>query len=239
MESNGESAKGKRPPGHRLRAHLTSFFLRKTFQFLGFIRFVRTVVIGRENLPKKGPMIIAPNHISMIDIIFVWTAMRRVAVALGAAELFGNRYIGWLGKLLGFVPVIRKNAEGSNAADASVSGMLARELLANVLAWAGTVIMFGEGRCVSPGDYQPFRPGIADLALKSGALVVPVFIDGANRVFPLRRDLGGRKRFNRGETVTMIIGTPIDPADYASPQELLAAVETAVFALGEQLPKAA
>lgn len=228
-----------RPKGHRLRAHITTFFVRKFFQFLGFIRFVHTVVIGRENLPKKGPMIIAPNHTSMIDIIFVWTAMRRVAIALGAAELFGNKYVGWLGKLLGFIPVLRKDATSSNAKEAAESGAKARKLLANVLAWSGTVIMFGEGRCVSPGDYQPFRPGIADLAFQSGALVVPVYIDGANRVLPLRRDLKGKKWFFRGETVTMIIGKPLNPKNFRNAQELLTAVESAVFALQHQLPMAA
>lgn len=228
-----------RPRGHRLRAHITTFFIRKLFQFLGMIRFVDTTVIGRENLPKKGPMIIAPNHISMIDIIFVWTAMRRVAIALGAAELFGNPYIGWLGKLLGFVPVARKNTQEFTPEEAARSGAKARMLLADVLAWAGTVIMFGEGRCVSPGDYQPFRPGIADLSFQSGAPIVPVYIDGANRVLPLKRDLNGRKRFNLREKVTMIIGTPIDPKHFDSAESLLVEVEARVFALAAQLPRAA
>lgn len=238
MLENG-SVKQDRPRGFRKRAHVTTYFLRRFFRFLGFIKFVDTTIIGRENIPRQGPVIIGPNHISMIDIIFVWTALRRVVIALGAAELFGNRYIGWLGRLLGFIPVMRKLKDGSNAEEAAKSGADAKEQLANVLLRFGTIIVFSEGRCVSPGDFQKFFPGAAVLAFRTGAKIVPVYIDGANRVLPLGRDRQGKKRFDLSQKVVVIFGKPIDPADYDSPEALTAAHEAAVFALRDQLPKAA
>jgi 1-acyl-sn-glycerol-3-phosphate acyltransferase len=235
-----EHIKGERPRGFRKRSHFATFFLRKFFQFLGMIKFVDTTIIGRENIPKKGPAIIGPNHISMIDIIFVWTALRRVVIALGAAELFDNKYIGWLGKLLGFAPVIRKLKDGSNAEEASRSGAKAKEILANVLAWMGIVIMFSEGRCVSPGDSQEFFPGAAVLAFRTGALIVPVYIDGANRVLPLGRDREkGKRRFDLRQKVVLVFGKPLDPKDFNSPEELTAAHQAAVFKLRDRLPLAA
>lgn len=229
----------RKPRGHKLRAHITTFHVRKLFQTLGAIKFVDVTIIGRQNVPKKRRAIIGPNHTSMIDIIFVWTALRGVVVALGAAELFKKWSIGWLGWLLGFIPVVRKLKDGSNAEEAAKSGTRAKELLANVLEHDGSVIMFSEGRCVSPGDFQAFFPGAAILAFQTNSLIVPCYIDGANNVLPLGRDRKGKKWFDRRAKVTLIFGKPLDPKDFASPEDLTVAHQNAVFALAEQLPRAA
>lgn len=229
----------RRPLGHRKRAHFTTFHVRKLFQTIGALRIVNVTIIGRENVPRKEGVIIGPNHVSMLDILFVWTALSGTVVALGAAEMFKLWYAGWLGKLLGFIPVVRKKKDGSNAEEAAQSGAKAKELMAEVLENNGALTIFSEGRCVSPGEEQEFFPGAAALAFKTGAKIVPCYLHGPNKVMPLSRDRKDKKIFHLKEKVFVVFGKPLDPKDYAGPDELTAAHRAAVFALAAQVPTAA
>lgn len=231
-----QQIKGPRPHGHRKRAHFTTFHMRKLFQTIGTLKIVDVTIIGREHVPRKERAIIGPNHVSMLDILFVWTALRGTVVALGAAEMFKLWFAGWLGKLLGFIPVVRKLKDGSNADEAAQSGANAKELMAEVLENDGALILFSEGRCVSPGDEQDFFPGAAVLAFKTDAKIVPCYLHGPNKVMPLSRDRKGKKILYLKEKVFVIFGPALDPKNYENPEDLTKAHRTAVFSLASQVP---
>lgn len=217
-----ESSKGPRPKGLGKRARITTFFLRKFFQFLGWIKFVDVTVTNRQIVPRKGAAIIAANHTSMLDIVFVWTALRRPGIAIGAAEQMNRPILRNIAGLLGQIPVVRKDPE---------SGAKAREAVKNALAWLAAFIIFPQGKIVRPGEYAPFYPGVADFALESETLVYPVYIDGADKVMPHKLDRVGRKLIYRDQKVTVTFGDPIDPTDFEGAAELLIAIEKAVFEL--------
>lgn len=212
----------RRPRGLGKRARITTWILRRLLHFLGWIKFVNVTVINNSVVPKKGAIILAANHTSMLDILFIGAAVRRPIVALGAKEQIDRPVVRHFARLLGQIPVIRKDKE---------SGARARTAVLHALEWAAAFVIFPQGKIARPGEYVPLRPGVADFAMESGALVYPVYIDGANRVMPLKADRPGKKRLYRDQKVTVIFGEPISPSDYASREELLLAVERAIFAL--------
>lgn len=211
-----------RPRGLGARAWLTTQVLRRILRVLAFVKFVHVTVENRSRVPERGAVLIASNHISLLDGLFLWGALRRRAVALGMAELWTMPVVGWLVRMLGHVPVRRRDPE---------SGRTAMDSAAAVLRHGGVLIIYPEGRCVSPGEAEPYKPGVAKLALATGVPIVPVGTTGTNRVLPLRRDLHGSKRFNRGQRVRISFGEPIDPARYPTAESLLAELRTRIESL--------
>jgi 1-acyl-sn-glycerol-3-phosphate acyltransferase len=86
------------------------------------------------------------------------------------------------------------------------------------------VLIFPEGTRTGDGAIAPFRPGFTTLAVRSGAAILPVAIEGAFRVWPRRRRFPGRGR------IGVCYGAPILPAEFAGcdERELLAEVERRV-----------
>lgn len=213
-----------RPDGLRKRAWLTTKLLRRLLRFLAFVKFVDVTVTGREVIPKYGAIIVASNHISMVDAISLWGALRRRAVAVAMAELWTMPVVSWLLRNLGHIPVVRRNADsGRDAVAASES----------VLNHGGVLLIYPEGRCVSPGDTEPYKPGVAKLSMSTGVPIIPVGAIGTNKVVPLKRDLEGAKKFNRNQKVWIKFGQPIDPADFDTWEQLLAEVRRSIVALVE------
>lgn len=211
-----------RPRGLGKRARLVTIPLRRLLRFLAFIKFVDTTVVNRGVVPKKGPVIIAANHTSFLDIVFLWGALRRQGVAIAMQELWAWPVVGWLAKMLGQIPVIRGNA---------TSGRQATDAARKVLEHDGLFIIFPEGSLVSPGERKPYKVGVARLSRETQVPIIPVGLVGANKVLPIRRDLTGRRKFFREEKVTVKFGTPIDPRRFHSDEELLREVEKQIIAL--------
>lgn len=222
--------KGPRPRGLGNRARITTFFVRTFFRFLGWIRFFKVTIIGQEKLPAKDAIIlsVAP-HMSMFDIFPVWTALRRPGIALGAAEQVNRPIIRPLTEALGQIAVKRDDAESRAAA---------RLAVLNALAWLAAFIIFPHGKIVRPGEeHTEFHNGVADFALQSGAVVYPVFLEGANKVMPHKKDRKGWRIINRGHRIYVVIGDPIHPDDFNSREELLLTIKKRTFELEDQIPR--
>lgn len=84
--------------------------------------------------------------------------------------------------------------------------------------WSWPVV----GRLVAPGEDEPYKPGVAKLALATGVPVVPVGTTGTDRVLPMRRARGDGPAFDRRARVTVRFGEPLGPAGFAGPDEFLA-----------------
>jgi 1-acyl-sn-glycerol-3-phosphate acyltransferase len=127
---------------------------------------------GVEHIPARGPVIIAANHIVSMDIIAVSYPVRRHLHHMAKVELFRIPVFGAFIRALGAFPVRR----GEGDRDAL---RMANELLA-----AGEIVaVFPEGHRSGTGRLQVGLPGVALIALRAGAPIVPVGISGTEGVF--------------------------------------------------------
>ncbi|HEY8486776.1 MAG TPA: lysophospholipid acyltransferase family protein [Limnochordales bacterium] len=130
-------------------------------------------VDGLERLPAQGPVILAINHLSMLDPILIGALVPRVVHFMAKEELFRYPLLAPVLRWVHAFPVRR--------------GQPDREALARALAILrrGEVVgIFPEGTRGVEGRLLPLQAGTAFLALKSGAVVVPVAIVGTHRAMP-------------------------------------------------------
>lgn len=166
----------------------------------------RPTVTGAASVPRTGPVIIAGNHVSFADEIFTPLAARRQILYFAKAEYFTTT--GVRGRLmaaafhaLGQVPVARGD---TRSAAASIE--IGTELLANGAALG----IYPEGTRSPDGSLYRFRTGVARLALRSGAPVVPVGLVGTRAVQP-----PGSRRWHRAP-VGVHFGAPMYFGDRAA-----------------------
>ncbi|TKB61397.1 MAG: 1-acyl-sn-glycerol-3-phosphate acyltransferase [Nitrospira sp.] len=138
----------------------------------------RLEVIGADRLPVTGPMVIAPNHDSVLDGIVLGAAISRELRFLGKAELWQSRLLGWVLDGLGAIGI--KRGCGDHLA-------LAR--MRHALEAGQAVAIFPQGAIY--GD-RVWHRGAARLALVTGAPLVPVRLIGTARA--LSRDRIGFPR---------------------------------------------
>jgi glycerol-3-phosphate dehydrogenase (NAD(P)+) len=144
-----------------LRAILVPFFL----------IYFRMQRIGREHLPRSGPLLLASNHRSFLDPFVIGTLVRRPVYYFAKRELFEKRWQAWVLNALGAFPVDR----GAGDRDAMDTARA-------ILARGDCVVVFPEGTRVRPGPLGSPRRGIGRLALESGAPVAPVSVIGTEDV---------------------------------------------------------
>ncbi|MGN6634328.1 MAG: lysophospholipid acyltransferase family protein [Oryzihumus sp.] len=163
----------------------------------------RPRVIGRANVPRRGAVILASNHLSFIDsVVIPLTAPRRV-VFLAKAEYFtGTGIRGALSRAwfnaLGMIPVER---DDHRAAQDSLDAAL------EVLRQGEAFGIYPEGTRSRDGRLYRGRTGVAWLALTAGVPVVPVALEGTQRLQPVG------SRLPRPVRVTVRFGEPMHFAD--------------------------
>ena len=137
--------------------------------------FYRARCIDSRHIPAEGPVIIAPNHFSFLDHFFVAVYLRRKVHFMAKSQLFKPpmQFIYTHG---GVFPVRR----GHQDAEAFVTAE-------TVLARGDIVVMYAEAGRSRSGDLGKPRHGLGQLALESGAPVVPTAIAGTERVRNWRR----------------------------------------------------
>jgi glycerol-3-phosphate dehydrogenase (NAD(P)+) len=136
-----------------------------------FLVYFRMQRVGREHLPRSGPLLLASNHRSFLDPFVIGTLVRRPVYYMAKRELFEKRWQAWVLNALGAFPVDR----GAGDRDAMQT---AREILAR----GDCVVVFPEGTRVRPGPLGDPRRGIGRLALETGAPVAPVAVIGSDAV---------------------------------------------------------
>jgi long-chain acyl-CoA synthetase len=186
----------------------------------------RLRVEGFENLPDRGQFIIAPNHVSYLDVFAVAAALRRDVLRrtywagwTGAA--FGNPLTRLISRLAQVVPV-----------DPDRAGLSSLAFGAAVLGRGRNLVWFAEGERSRTGRLQPFKPGVGMLLDHYPVPVVPVFIRGTYDAMPRGRFL------RRLQKVTVTFGEPFDPQDCsgtaASREQVVEAVRERVVRLGQR-----
>ncbi|MFN2518665.1 MAG: lysophospholipid acyltransferase family protein [Jatrophihabitantaceae bacterium] len=142
--------------------------------------FYRPQITGIQHLPRTGAVIIAANHISFADEVFTPLAARRQVYYFAKSEYFttpGVRGAAMAAffRAMGHVPVARAD---TRSAAASI------EIGVEVLSAGGALGIYPEGTRSPDGRLYKFRTGVARLALRSGAPVVPVGLVGTREVQP-------------------------------------------------------
>ncbi len=169
----------------------------------------RVRIEGRENVPRRGPVIFAANHRSFLDSIFLPVAIgwRRLTF-VAKAEYFEQRRTAWFFRAVGQIPIQRS---GGSASDSALGAATA------VLAAGRPFGIYPEGTRTRDGITHRGHTGVARLARATGAPIVPVGLIGTDAVQPTDKKL---PRFLR--PVTIRFGTPITPARYRDDPEGLA-----------------
>ena len=136
-----------------------------------FLVYFRMQRIGREHLPRTGPLLLASNHRSFLDPFVIGTVARRPVYYMAKRELFENRWQAWILNALGAFPVDRGAGDGDAMATARA-----------ILERGDCVVLFPEGTRVRPGPLGEPRRGVGRLALETGAPVVPIAVIGTEDV---------------------------------------------------------
>lgn len=158
----------------------------------------RPRISGREHVPRTGPVIVAANHVAVLDSFYLALATRRRTSFLAKAEYFDGP--GVLGSLrrrfllsAGQIPVDRRGGPSATAALEA-----ARRILADGGAWG----IHPEGTRSPDGRMYRGRTGAVRIALETGTPIVPVALTGTRR--------GDRRR-----PVTVEFLPPLDLARYS------------------------
>ncbi len=156
-------------------------------------------------IPRAGPVILASNHISNADPVIIgsWLTPKlgRRIHWLGKKEMFEWPIVGWMARNGGVVPVDRA------AADVDAF-RLAQRILS-----AGLVLMvFPEGTRSPTGELQVPKDGLAMLALRTNATIVPIGMSNTDRVWKKGSFLP-----RPGGHATMRIGEPFKVGDLLPP----------------------
>jgi 1-acyl-sn-glycerol-3-phosphate acyltransferase len=164
-------------------------FVLKSLARLAFLAVSRLEIVGRENIPAGGPVILVANHFHFADPVALLVACRRQVEFIGGFRFINAPWIvRFIPHLWGYFPAFRGGYTRSTLRSAL-----------GVLEQAGVVAIFPEGGSWAT-TLRPGRPGAAFLALESQVPVVPVGIDGMTGLFGQLRP-----------RITLRIGRPIGP----------------------------
>jgi 1-acyl-sn-glycerol-3-phosphate acyltransferase len=136
-----------------------------------FLVYFRMQRLGREHLPRTGPLLLASNHRSFLDPFVIGTLVRRPVYYMAKRELFEKRWQAWLLNALGAFPVDRGTGDRE-----------AMDTARAILERGDCVVLFPEGTRVRPGPLGEPRRGVGRLALETGAPVAPVAVIGTEDV---------------------------------------------------------
>lgn len=206
----------KRSPRLRLKrwptddwyfTHVGYRFIKTTFHHP--VRWVAGMQVrGAQHVPSEGPLLLAVNHLSYADPVLVAAAIHRPAFYLAKEGLFRNAAMARFFEALGQVRVNRGEGGNEGAVKTAVD-LLEQGLVVGV---------FPEGTTSRPGQVRRGKTGVARIAARSGAPVVPIGID-TSAFWPR-----GRKVPRLGKKVYVDIGAPmrldLKPADAEDRQRM-------------------
>lgn len=161
----------------------------------------RVRVEGAEHVPRRGAAILASNHASFCDSLFLPAVLRRRLTYVAKAEYFDSWKTAWYFRAIGMIPLRRgAGADWRRALDAAAEVLEAGKLFG----------IYPEGTRSKDGRLHRGHTGVAMLALRTGAPVIPVGLIGTGEAQPIGALLP--RPFSR---ITVRIGAPLDFSVYA------------------------
>jgi 1-acyl-sn-glycerol-3-phosphate acyltransferase len=182
----------------------------------------RPTVEGIDNVPATGGAILAGNHLSVADELFLGAVVPRHIAFWAKAEYFnGTGLRGWFSRsIIGGLGAIRVERGGGRAALSAFDGAIP------VLKSGDLVAVYPEGTRSPDGRLYRGRTGVARLAVRAGVPIIPVGVVGTDRVQPIGaffpRPFAG--------PVTVRFGKPIEVTDLPSDRAALRTLTDEVMA---------
>lgn len=160
----------------------------------------RPWVIGHENVPKTGGAILASNHLSVIDSVFLPLYLDRRISFLAKSEYFtGKGLKGWATRMFmtatGQLPIDRS---GGKASEASLNTGL------RILGGGDLLGIYPEGTRSPDGKMYRGRTGVARMVLEAGVPIIPVAMIDTEKMMPIGTTLPRIRR------IGIVIGKPLD-----------------------------
>ena len=160
----------------------------------------RPWVRGRENVPEKGAVIYASNHLSFIDSVFLPIVVDRPISFLAKSDYFTGkgiigRIVRWFFLAIHQLPIDRS---GGKASEASLNSGLEH------LAQGGQLGIYPEGTRSPDGRMYRGRTGVARMILEAGVPVIPVAMIDTEKVMPTGSKMPKVRR------VGIVFGEPLD-----------------------------
>ena len=157
--------------------------------------FFRVRVEGIEHIPEDGAAILASNHVSFSDSLFLPMVLRRRVTFVAKAEYFEDPKTAWFFRSVGQIPIKRTGGSASQGA---------LEAAAEVLANGGLFGIYPEGTRSPDGRLYRGHTGVARLALQQRTPVLPVAMVGTREAQPI-----GQAMPNVFRPITIRIGRPL------------------------------
>jgi len=147
--------------------HKIGFTILKTILRIPYMLWYNPKIIGKENIPRDGAIIICANHKHIMDQCAILISTKRMVHYLAKKEYFDGKF-AWFFKMAGCIPVNRSIKD----TDASLKAI-------NILKKNQAIGLFPEGTRNKTKDFLlPFKFGAVSLAMKTDAYIVPVGITG-------------------------------------------------------------
>jgi 1-acyl-sn-glycerol-3-phosphate acyltransferase len=156
----------------------------------------RPKVTGMEYVPPTGPVILASNHLSVVDSLIIPIMVRRPVYFLAKNEYFRSPLMRTIMLGLNQIPVDRSGGRAS---------LMALDAALPVLRDGQVLGIFPEGTRSPDGRLYRGRPGVAKLALDAGATLLPVGLLGTEKIQPI-----GTRLPRVGVDVEVRVGKPLD-----------------------------
>jgi 1-acyl-sn-glycerol-3-phosphate acyltransferase len=184
----------------------------------------RPEVVGGHHLATlRGPVIIAPNHVSHVDAPVMLQALpahlrERTLVPAAADYFFDRRWLSAVVTItINAVPFDRRNEIADSVRRCE-----------RFLRHGYSIVLFPEGTRSLDGRLRGFKAGVAHLAANTGAPVVPVYLQGTHRLLPRG------KAVPRPSAVCVHVGEPLFAGPEESARQFNTRLEDAVIALAAQ-----
>lgn len=187
---------------------------RVMFRALG-LRFVE---IGTENVPAAGGAVLASNHVSYLDFIFVGLAgqpSNRLVRFMAKRETFDHRVSGPLMRGMHHISVDR--TAGATSYAAAVKALQAGEVVG----------VFPEATISRSWRLKGFKTGAARMAAEAGVPLVPMVTWGGQRIYTK----GHPRDLTRGRTIVLAVGEPLHPQLTDGPEQVTAELKARMNAL--------
>jgi 1-acyl-sn-glycerol-3-phosphate acyltransferase len=179
------------------RSVISSLFLKKTFQ-------------GFENIPD-GPVIIASNHTSMLDIHLTLGYFPKKFHFLMKEELFKIPFLGTAAAVLGFYPVNRSNPRRAVE--------LLNKVVDHIKNEGASILIYPEGTRNRSDELLPFKNGMAKLAAAAQVPILPIVVTGCKEVNP------SIKKLFHYRPISIRVGKPVPPPATERKEDILQTTE--------------
>jgi 1-acyl-sn-glycerol-3-phosphate acyltransferase len=187
----------------------------------------RPTIEGLERVPSHGPVILAGNHLSVVDSFYLCLLIKRPITFVAKSDYFEGRglrgrALAWFFQSVNQIPISRNDPQAARKS---------LEASRRVLATGGIWAIYPEGSRSPDGRLYKGKTGVMRIALTADAIVLPVVTSGTREMNPI-----GKRGLRRGR-VTIQICEPLDLSKYAGAHNSRAVLRAATNDLMRSLQK--